>query len=98
MRKSGECISSKGAFQLNKSFLDKCFSFRYTYFTRVIQYSVEEYPLSSALKCIDLPDGCTWREYFRQRAFQDKHIRLLLNDIISNRTTRKFASFFSVYI
>lgn len=67
---------------------------RYTYYTRVPQYSNEEYLPGSASKSIAPPDGCTWQEYFRQRAFQDKDIRLLLNNIISNRTDRKFILIF----
>ncbi len=64
--------------------------FRYTYFTRILQYSNEEYLSDSALKWTKPPDDCTWQEYFRKRAFQDKDIRLLLNEIIFSRITRKF--------
>jgi hypothetical protein len=64
--------------------------FRYTYFTRILQYSNEEYLSDSALKWTKPPDDCTWQEYFRKRAFEDKDIRLLLNEIIVSRITRKF--------
>ncbi len=91
MKKSGEDIFFKGLYQLNKVFYIKFISFRYTYFIRIPQYSIEEYLSDSILKCNETPpDDYTWQEYFRQRAFQDKHIRLLFNEIISNRTTRKF--------
>ncbi|CAF3723732.1 unnamed protein product [Rotaria sp. Silwood1] len=61
---------------------------RYKYSTNSIQYSDEEYLPSSALKVTEPPDDCTWQEYFIQRALQDKHIRFLLNEIISTRTKR----------
>lgn len=65
-------------------------SFRYTYFTRVPRYSVEEYLLDCARKHPQLPDASSWQEQFRQRAFEDQHIRYLFQEIISNRTMRKW--------
>ncbi|CAF0836222.1 unnamed protein product [Rotaria sordida] len=61
---------------------------RYIFSTNSIQYSDEEYLPSSALKFTEPPDNCTWQEYFIQRSLQDKHIRSLLNEIISIRIKR----------
>lgn len=68
------------------SFLN--FSLRYTYSSRTLQYTDEEYLPNSAFKPFELPNGSTWQEYFIQKSLQDKHIRSLLNEIISSRTNR----------
>ena len=67
------------------------FSSRYTYSARKPECLDEEYLPSSALKLIQPPDGCTWREYFGQRSLQDKHIRFLLNEIMSTQKNRKLS-------
>ncbi|CAF4666683.1 unnamed protein product, partial [Rotaria magnacalcarata] len=61
---------------------------RYTYRLSFPHYSNGEYLLSSALKITEPVDNCTWQEYFVERSLQDKHIRSLLNEIITNRTNR----------
>ncbi|CAF3359482.1 unnamed protein product [Rotaria sp. Silwood2] len=61
---------------------------RYTYATSSIEYSDEEYLPGSALRFTEPSDDCTWQEYFIQRSLQDKHIRFLLNEIISTRRKR----------
>ncbi|CAF3469016.1 unnamed protein product [Rotaria socialis] len=61
---------------------------RYTYTLSFPHYSNGEYLLSSALKTTEAVDGCTWQAYFAERSLQDKHIRSLLNEIITNRTNR----------
>lgn len=67
---------------------------RYTYVIRTIEYSTEEYLSSIAQKSFKLSDGCTWQGNFIQRSFQDKHIRSLLNDVISTRKHRKLITIF----
>ncbi len=67
----------------------KILSFRYTYSAHVPQYSDEEYLPGSALKFTEPPDNSTWQEYFIQRSLQDKHIRSVLNEIISTRIKRR---------
>lgn len=69
--------------------------FRYTYFGRVPQYSVEEYLLDSTRRCPELATGCTWQEQFRERAFEDQHICSLFHEMISDRSIRKSRSFYS---
>ncbi|CAF3825033.1 unnamed protein product [Adineta steineri] len=61
---------------------------RYTYTVCKPQYSNEEYLSDSVLKLTKPPNDCTWQEYFIQRSFQDQHIRLLLNEIMSTRKNR----------
>ncbi|UJR32339.1 hypothetical protein I4U23_019802 [Adineta vaga] len=61
---------------------------RYTYSVRSISYSNENYLLFAAQKSPELPDGYTWQKYFIQRSLQDKHIRVLLNEIMSTRKNR----------
>ncbi|CAF1182595.1 unnamed protein product [Adineta ricciae] len=61
---------------------------RFTYVVRKIDYSNEEYLSSIAQKPFKLPDGYTWQDCFIERSFQDKHIRSLLNEIISTRKHR----------
>ena len=96
MKISGENIFFKGT-ELSKIFHSISeilfVLFRYTYFVRVPQYSVEEYLLDPARKSPELATGCTWQEQFRPRAFEEQHIRFLFHDMISNRTNRKSHSF-----
>lgn len=63
---------------------------RYTYFGRTARYSNDEYLSESNRKFVKTSKDSTWRELFAERAFQEKHIRTLLNEIIANRTNREF--------
>ena len=87
MMKYGDNISLKSIHKFTYIlFLNFCL--RYTYSSRTLQYSDEEYLPNSAFKPFELPNGSTWHEYFIQKSLQDKHIRSLLNEIISSRTNR----------
>ncbi|CAK9188728.1 unnamed protein product [Sphagnum troendelagicum] len=63
---------------------------RYTYPHRIsIQFSRDGYQPGSVRKVLQSPpDGCSWQDYFVQRARKDNHIRHLLNEIVSTRKNR----------
>ena len=58
-----------------------------------IRTSVEQYGIPTTSIYLnqlrDSSEDPTWRELFSRRALQDKHIRSLLTEIISNRTNRE---------